>query len=133
MLLFKPHHIEMIQDGRKTATRRDWKTARAKVGAVHLIKTKMLSTENHGQVEILNVYQERLGDMTTSEAEAEGYKTVEEYRAEWERINRAGSWDPDKRVFVVEFKYLPETAPYGYVDTTIPRQRFPVARFGGRS
>jgi len=66
----------------------------------------MLSKESEGTILITAVYWEPLGSMTTADAQAEGYATVAEYRAEWERINGPGSWDPDKWVWVVNFEYI---------------------------
>lgn len=106
MILFKPEHIEMIKTGRKTQTRRVWKAQRAKVGSLHKIKTAMISPAFYGFIEIKNVYREPLGSMTDADAKAEGYNTLEEFRAVWERINGPGSWDPEMYVYVVEFGYL---------------------------
>lgn len=105
-MLFKPEHIAMIRSGRKTQTRRTWKKPRAKVGSTHLLKTQMLSSENFGRIEILNVHREPLSSMTDADARAEGYDTLVEFRAVWERINGLGSWDPDTWVYVVEFEFL---------------------------
>jgi hypothetical protein len=104
-MLFKPEHIPMIRSGRKTQTRRTWKTPRAKVGSTHLLKTQMLSSENFGRIEILNVHREPLSSMTDIDARAEGYDTLDEFRVVWERINGPGSWDPDLWVYVVQFKF----------------------------
>ncbi|HNR58662.1 MAG TPA: ASCH domain-containing protein [Methanothrix sp.] len=106
MILFQPEHVEMIRTGRKTQTRRLWKRPRAKVGSIQLIKTQMISPLNFGSVEVMNVYHEPLGSMTDADAKAEGYDTLEEFRAVWERINGPGSWDPETWVYVVEFAYL---------------------------
>ena len=105
-MLFKPEHIPMIRSGLNTLTRRTWKTPRAKVGSTHLLKTQMLSSENFGRIEILNVHREPLSSMTDADARAEGYDTLVEFRAVWERINGLGSWDPDTWVYVVEFEFL---------------------------
>ena len=104
MLLFKPEHVETILTDKKTQTRRIWKKPRAKVGSVHLAKTKMLSKEYFAKLRILDVRQERLGDITEADAQAEGGYSVDTFQQVWVSIN--GSWDGDMMVYVVTFERL---------------------------
>ncbi len=101
-MLFKPEHVEPILCGEKTQTRRAWKKRRAKVGAVHKAKLKMISRDYFALLRIEGVRQERLGDISEADAKAEGGYTIESYREEWRRINK-GVWDPDLLVYVVGF------------------------------
>lgn len=107
MILFKDYHIKPILRGRKTQTRRLWpKGPRAKVGAVHLVKTELFSKEHHCKIKILDVHQERLGDISADDVYAEGYSSIDEYVDAWIEIN--GSFDPDQLVYVVAFEVLAE-------------------------
>ena len=107
MILFKDYHIKPILRGRKTQTRRLWpKGPRVKVGAVHLVKTELFSKEHHCKIKILDVHQERLGDISADDVYAEGYSSIDEYVDAWIEIN--GSFDPDQLVYVVAFEVLAE-------------------------
>lgn len=95
MILFQQEHILPILDGTKTQTRRIWKRPRAKVGSIHLAKTKMLSKEYFARLEILAVGQERLGDITDEDANAEGYRSALAYLFAFQKINK---WPDGKMV-----------------------------------
>ena len=103
MLLFKPEHVGPILAGTKTQTRRIWKKHRAKVGSIHLAKTKMLSREYFAPLEILDVYQERLGDISEEDARAEGYAGAAAYLEAFRKINCLENL-PDIMVYVVKFR-----------------------------
>lgn len=117
-LLFKPRHIEAIRTGEKTVTRRVWADnyPRPNPGSVviaaynrdDLDKSPIFTTTLEADcfIEIVDVYQEPLGEMTDADARKEGeYETVDEFRGAWEQINGQGSWDPDEVVDVVPFEY----------------------------
>ena len=87
MLLFKPEHIEPILSGRKTETRRIWANWRCNVGAVHLAKTRMLSPDHFARLEILDRWEERLGDITDEGAWREGYDSRDDYLQKFREIN----------------------------------------------
>lgn len=66
-------------------------------------------------LEIVNVRVERLQDISEADAIAEGVGgnasitpcySIERYRAIWESINGAGSWDVNPWVWVIEFKVV---------------------------
>lgn len=106
MILFKSYHIKPILRGRKTQTRRVWKRQRAKIGSIHKVKTAMLSKDYHCKIRILDVHQERLGDISADDVYAEGYPSIDEYIDAWIDIN--GSFDPDLVVYVVTFELVDE-------------------------
>ena len=105
MILFKPEHVDLILAGTKTQTRRIWKKPRAKIGAIHLAKTKMISKEFFARLEILAVYQEKLSDISDEDARAEGYKNSAAYFVAFCRINRL-DYVPDELVYVVKFRVV---------------------------
>lgn len=104
-MLFQEEHIDLIKEGKKVETRRDWKSKQAKEGAIHACQTEMLQPRHECDtfIEIEDVRKEKLGEMSPLDALNEGGYTLEEYKGEWEDINDEG-WDPDKEVFVVSFR-----------------------------
>jgi hypothetical protein len=103
MLLFKPEHVAPILAGTKTQTRRIWKAKRAKVGSIHLAKTKMISKEFFAKLEILDVYQESLKEISDEDAKAEGYNNAAAYFVAFCEINHLKKV-PDILVYVVKFE-----------------------------
>jgi hypothetical protein len=110
MLLFKPRHQEPIITGTKTQTRRIWKKPHAKVGAIHLAKTKMISKEFFAKLLITDVYTERLGDISLEDAIAEGYPDKNSYLFAFADINKQSVTDRDfldQVLYVVKFEVTP--------------------------
>jgi hypothetical protein len=101
-MLFKPEHIKMIKEGKKTQTRRNWKRRMVKKDGIYKVKTQMLSKEYHCKIKVKDVYKQRLKDIGFCDAVKEGGYSVEEYKEVWERIN--GSWDDNMEVYVIDFE-----------------------------
>ena len=108
MLLFKPEHVGPIQEGTKTQTRRKWTRPRANVGRIHLAKTKMISRDYFARLHILAVYPERLGDISESDARAEGYPSRAAYLEAFARINHQLIDDDffEQKVYVIKFEVI---------------------------
>lgn len=109
-MLFKPEHVEMILDGRKTETRRIWKRRMVKKGGVYKAQTKAYSKEWFAKIEVVDVYLEALCDISVSSIYAEGYDDLQGFIDIWKAIN--GEWNPHQEVWVIQFKVisLPEVA-----------------------
>jgi hypothetical protein len=105
-MLFKPEHIEMIKNGKKRVTRRNWKRRMVKVGGIYKVKTKMLSKDYHCKIKVNDVSKDRLGNMNKLSAMNEGYETVEDYKKVWENINGKNSWNDDLKVYVISFELV---------------------------
>ncbi len=104
MMLFKLYHIDPILSGLKTQTRRTWGYARAKPGSVHLAKTELHSKQFFARLKILEVYQQRLGDMTEQDAWEEGGYTLDSYKDIFKQIYKF--WDDNRTVWVVKFEVV---------------------------
>jgi hypothetical protein len=93
--------------GTKTQTRRIWKKKRANVGSIHLAKTQMLSKDFFAKLEILDVCQEHILNISEDDAMAEGYPTKHAYLAAFCRINKMQYGDLDNLfAWVVKFRVV---------------------------
>lgn len=109
MILFKPEHAPMINNGTKTQTRRKGKR-RWRVGSVHQCKLNFnKGSKPFAYVKITGVREEPLGAITPEDARKEGYMSIQEYKEVFVRIY--GAWTPDEVVSVVDFERV--TPPEG--------------------
>ncbi len=109
MILFKHTHIFPILIGLKIQTRRTWETARVKPGSIQLAKTKIISKQFFARLRVLEVYQERLGDMKEQDAWEEGGYTVDSYRETFQRIY--GFRNDNRTVWTVKFEIIDKREP----------------------
>jgi len=103
-MLFKQEHKEMIINGTKTATRRNWKKPMVKVGGIYKCKTQMLSKDYFAKIKVLKLYKQALYFMTNEDAIKEGYKDIDEFGKVWIDIN--GEWYAPLIVYVIEFEVV---------------------------
>lgn len=104
MILFRPEHVDMILQGKKTATRRMWGRPRVKVGAVHKCKLNMFTDEHFAKIKILSLYRQRLGDMNDQDYRKEGYSR-QGFKSIWRKLHR--QYYASTEVWVVEFMVVP--------------------------
>ena len=107
-MLFKPNHIDLIKEGIKTQTRRRWESSHVYIGHYYSIMRDYRHKHNpdDGYILIKKLWQQRLGDMTEQEAQAEEGYFLLEYKQIWKGIN--GSWNDDDIVWVVDFEFRKE-------------------------
>jgi len=96
IIFFKKQYIDKILRGEKTQTRRLGKRL-YRVGQIYQISGGV-------KIQITKRWQERLGDISESDLQKEGFETFEEFKREWEKIY--GYWDPDAQVWVYEFRVV---------------------------
>ena len=104
MILFKQRFINLILSGKKTSTRRIGKK-RWNIGSNHQLKISFFA-KPFAIVEIIGVRQEKLGDISESDAESEGFKTPAEFIESYREIHKLADTDDisETEVWVVEFK-----------------------------
>lgn len=136
MLLFKPEHVPLIQNGTKTQTRRLWlekkgprkgklkEKPRVKIGSIHLAKTQMLSTDYFAKLKILRTWKEDLGEISQEDVLAEGYKTRDEYITAFFTINKITDdfermdW-LFRKLWCVEFQEIRDEKSIKTIQTTL--------------
>lgn len=102
-MIFSPEHITMILAGTKTQTRRV--SSKYRVGHTYSVQPGRTKPGIGRRIKVLDIHKERLGDITTEGARAEGHQSIEEYIEVWKRINK--KWDPEQEVFVISFELVP--------------------------
>lgn len=99
-MIFKPEMVSAIHAGHKTVTRRRANT-KIHVGQHRSVQLGM-GRESIGVIEILDVREERLGEISDAEARLEGVEDREAFVELWKAIH--GVWRPDQRVTRIEFR-----------------------------
>lgn len=94
----------MIMSGDKTQTRRLNKPS-VKVGKEYRLRRGYYSYLAD-RIRIIQMFTQNLGEITVEEVLKEGFSSLEDFKTAWEGIY--GDWDPEKRVWVVEFQHIRE-------------------------
>ena len=98
-MIFKPELARKVVNGSKTMTRRRGDFS---YSPGHEYKVQPGRSKFHVcHVFVTRVRAERLGDISQSDAKAEGFKDTSEFVAYWMRINK--TWSPNERVAVIEW------------------------------
>lgn len=98
-LLFRKKHLEKILDGEKTQTRRISKP-RVKPGSTYKLRRGYNPIPEF--IEIEEVFQQKLGEITPEDVLKEGFNSFQEFIQEWESIY--DEWKPEKKIWVIEFR-----------------------------
>lgn len=98
-MLFKKALLHKVLDGTKVQTRRIHKRT-LKPGRTYGIRTSRYE-KARAHITILRATQQRLGDITLNEAQAEGFSSIQEFKQAWVAIN--GAWNPEQTVTAYEF------------------------------
>lgn len=103
-LPFRLTHRDPILKGVKTQTsRRGIPDPKIKVGA---IVHAAIWEPAFAKLRITAIQRKRLSDFTEQDAQNEGGYTLKEFRDVWENLH--GSWNPNDRVDVIQFKLVNE-------------------------
>jgi hypothetical protein len=113
-MLFKPHHVLLIENRIKTQTRRVWKRRCVRVGGVYPVKLRLFGpgSEPHGWIRVLAIREELLLNISDEDAVAEGGYTRERFLESFADVDRGRHWPyTGLRVTVVTFEYVGRERP----------------------
>jgi len=102
MPIFKPKHLNLILQGKKTQTRRISRY-RLKIGKAYAVRSKMLEPAQ-ARIIIIRAWRQQLRDLTPEDVRKEGFNSFTEFRQAWKEIY--GTWNPDQIVTAYEFRLL---------------------------
>jgi len=102
MPIFKPKHLNLILQGKKTQTRRISRY-RLKIGKAYAVRSKMLEPAQ-ARIVITRAWRQQLRDLTPEDVRKEGFNSFTEFRQAW--IEIYGTWNPDQIVAAYEFCVL---------------------------
>jgi len=100
-MIFSKDHIEKIRDGTKTQTRR--LKSNYKIGRSYAVQPgRGKRAIPDMRIEILDIWQEKLGEISEEDCREEGYNSSDEYREIWAKINK--KYEPDQVVYAIKFR-----------------------------
>lgn len=90
-MIFRPALHRAIIAGRKTQTRRPVKPGQTRCryepGRTYAIQPGRGQPSDGHRIHILDVHQEHLGDITFTDARAEGFKTTQDFKTYWVQLH----------------------------------------------
>lgn len=106
-MIFTKEHVEMFRSGRKTVTRRIWKTPHVKVGGIYGVRSDRFKpvSPDAPRIRVISVSVERLRDITLEEVQREGHTSISEFMEVWEKLHD-GVWNPNQKVYRIEFELI---------------------------
>lgn len=103
--MFDEYTKDKILSGEKTVTRRLRKDNRRPAVPDHIHKIKTDRTkQTHGYIYIESCEKGFFGELTEYDALLEGFKSKEEYKDYFQRVN--GSVDDDLPIWIITFKLI---------------------------
>jgi hypothetical protein len=109
LLMVTEEHLEMMLNGEKTQTRRQWDSPRLKIGnSYRVVRSDVPGSlftprdEAPAYITVEDIWEEPLDAISEEDANKEGGYTKTEFKDRWKEIN--GNWNPDETVWVVKFK-----------------------------
>jgi ParB family chromosome partitioning protein len=96
-LPFSKAHADAIEKGIKTQTSRKAKDPRLEPGV-----TVRAQVTHFADLEVIDVYRKKLGDLDDEDARREGDYTLDEFKEVWKKLH--GEWNPDESVYVIRFR-----------------------------
>ncbi len=101
VIIFKPELVLLIQQGRKTMTRRPMNgECRYRVGHTYAVQSGRGRPASL-RITIMDVRQERLDDISWRDAKREGFRTTQEFKDYWTTLY--GRYDPEQSVWAIAF------------------------------
>ena len=107
MILFAGDTPQKILAGKKTQTRRCWKSARVKRGSYHWAQTNMGADSRFARLEILDVWEQNPWDISDEHARAEGFDSparfIGAYYSQYPNADRDVE-SGKRRHYVIDFR-----------------------------
>jgi len=106
-MFFKKELRDKILAGEKWETRRQWSRPMTKVGGIYQVRISRHKKGYHFLILVLAMRKSKLGAMTSDDAIAEGFSSLDKFKECWKKVN--GTFDPDEEVTVIRFRVCSET------------------------
>jgi hypothetical protein len=101
MIIFTKKYHEAIKEGKITLTFRAWDTLK-------VLRGKIYRAYNLGLIKVLDVDFKKLENITIEEVRSCGYRNMEEFREDFEKIAKRDIDFDRERAVRIEFEYIGE-------------------------